>query len=343
MRDAIAWSYDLLTSEEQSLFRTLGVFSSGFTLEHVAAVGGLDEVLVLDRVGSQVESSLVRVTGERNGELRFGLLETVRVFALEQLAESGETDAVRERLAAVFQAMVEGALPALYGGRALRQWLERLEIEHDNLRAALTWFAAGTGQDSGAVTAGLDMVGVLAWSWFVRGHLREGRDWVERMLSRPGVSTPEMRFRAYIGLGLICHRLGEDVRAEAVLQDALALARELGNSPRVGMALALLGVIAEDAGDYEEAARLIDDSLELMPPDMDADHVPLSAMMLMHRGVVAWGRGDPEGATALGWKHWHCIAPSAMRGVRPVSRAIWEWWRPNAATSTPPHDGNQRA
>ena len=145
MRDAIAWSHDLLTPEEQVLFRRLAVFAGGFTLEAAEAVAsgpGEPGIDPFEGVASLLDKSLLRQEAGPGGEPRFTMLETVREFALEQLAASGEEDAIRQRHAAWCLALAEAAGRDLETGRAQAAWLARLDAELDNLRAALAWFDA---------------------------------------------------------------------------------------------------------------------------------------------------------------------------------------------------------
>ena len=138
LRAAIEWSYDLLGAEEQALFTSLGVFVGGFTLDGAKAVAGDLELDVVDGVESLLNNSLLRTEPMAGGEPRFGMLETIREYALERLAERGDGDAVRRRHAGFYLPLAEEAEPALLGPQQL-SWLERLDAERDNLRAALTW------------------------------------------------------------------------------------------------------------------------------------------------------------------------------------------------------------
>ena len=182
LRATIAWSYDLLPPAPQAVFRRLGVFAGGCTLEAAEAVAagadrGADPGLdVLSAVRSLVASSLVRREELPDGEVRLVLLRTIREFALEALASCGEALATRRAHAAYVLALAEQAAPHVQGAAQAR-WLRRLETEHDNLRAALRWLA-----DAGEAERGLRVSNALLWFWFNRGHWREGRAWLERFL-----------------------------------------------------------------------------------------------------------------------------------------------------------------
>ena len=215
LRDALAWSYDLLAEEERAVFRRLGVFAGGFDLDAVAALcpapGTLD---VLARL---VDHSLVRVGGAADGEPRFVLLETVREYALDRLAERGEADAVRRAHARHFAALAEAAAAALHGPRQA-PWLDRLEREHANFRAALRW-----ALDGGEAGLGLRLGAALWWFWFVRGRWSEGLAWLEALLALPAgaggaADDAKIRSRALTGAGWLAEYALRAPAARALLE-----------------------------------------------------------------------------------------------------------------------------
>jgi predicted ATPase len=191
LRHAIAWSYDLLEAGEQALFRRLAVFAGGCTLEaaevvcqavHAPAAGPGQSLEVLDGVASLVDKSLLRQQAQVSGEPRFRMLETLCEYGLECLTASGEEPAVRRAHADYYRVLVEAAEPALTGP-AQEAWLEQLEAEHDNVRAALRW-----AEESGEAEMGLRLAGALCQFWLIRGHLREGQEWFARLLGLAGAS-----------------------------------------------------------------------------------------------------------------------------------------------------------
>src|SRR6266700_1671048 len=190
LRNTIAWSYDLLEAGEQQLFRRLSVFAGGFTLEVVQAVcvfeafetsspAQADDGAVLEQLAHLLDKSLVQAQQSTGGEPRFTLLETIREYATEQLAASGEEATLQQRYAHYFLKLAEEVEPHLSSPEG-DIWLERLEREDANLRAALAWSKA----DQDAVETGLRLAGVLYYYWFLLGSLREGRTWLEEMLAR---------------------------------------------------------------------------------------------------------------------------------------------------------------
>lgn len=182
IRALIDWSYHLLAEAEKVLLNRLAVFAGGWTLEAIEKIcawegGVVEEWEVLDLLGRLVNKSLV-VVDRQGATQRYGLLETIRQYALEKLTESGELDDLRQRHLDYFLGVAETAGPALTGPEQVR-WFNLFEAEHDNLRAALSW-AYDTGQEFERLEKGFRLAVGLAWFWFVRAYLQEGRDWLEK-------------------------------------------------------------------------------------------------------------------------------------------------------------------
>jgi predicted ATPase/class 3 adenylate cyclase len=287
--DTIAWSYDLLDPSDQTLFRRLSVFAGGCTLDAAEAVanpaGDLDMFGGLERL---VEHSLLRQVVGVTREPRFAMLETIREFGLERLSESGETDAVRRRHVAFFLALVEQAEPALLGLEQLT-WLTRLEAEHDNLRTALDW-AIGREETALQLAAG------LAVFWLFRGHLSEGRGWLERALEARGEPGP-VYMQALVAAGEIARHLGDYERAAALQESGLALARTFGDRRAEARALLALGFLAGNVdGDFARAETLTEESLGLWRTLGEAWGI---ARALNNLGYGAYLRDDFGRAAAL--------------------------------------------
>jgi predicted ATPase/DNA-binding CsgD family transcriptional regulator len=277
MRDAIAWSHDLLSPAEEMLFRRLAVFVGGFSLdaaEHVSAqvpeltsnTGAsnpepVHSVLptpssVLELVGALVEQSLLKHVDQLDGEPRFGMLETIREYALEQLEQTDEADSVRQQHANWCAAVAEDADVKLRG-REQFVWLSRLEAEHDNFRSALTWALT-----RGDADLGLRLAGGLHWFWSQRGHWVEGRRWLERALSIPGAETPTReRATALAGAGLLSITLSDYMTGRAYLQESIAVSREVGYERGLAYALNSLARGSYGQGDYAGAHALAAESL----------------------------------------------------------------------------------
>jgi predicted ATPase/DNA-binding SARP family transcriptional activator len=265
LRALIDWSHDLLTEPEQGLLRRLSVFAGGWTLEAAEAVGrgeGVDEWEVLDLLTSLVEKSLVLYEVETGGaEDRYRLLETVRQYARDRLREAGETEAVRERHRDWFVMLAEEAAPELEGGNQAA-WLQRLEREHDNLRAALSWSLEPVAN---APEKGLRLGGALWRFWYARGYWTEGRAHLAELLALPGADARTVaRGHGLHGAGTLAWRQADYRSARALWEESLAIWRERGNKEGIAWALrGLANVAHEQAGDYRTARALADESLAI--------------------------------------------------------------------------------
>jgi tetratricopeptide (TPR) repeat protein len=229
LRDAIAWSYDLLDEEERGLFASLSVFSRGFRLEAAEAVcGAAGSPDVFDGVASLVNKSLIRQIEPQAGESRFLMLETIREFALERLDESPAAGEVRRRHAAYFLELAQRAVPNLFGADQGR-WLGILAAEHDNFRAALTW-----AEEAGEVELVLRLAGSMWRFWQMRGHLREAADRFRGVLALPGSTDhADARAEALEGAGGVSYWMGDWEPAEAYYGECLELRRALGDEKQI--------------------------------------------------------------------------------------------------------------
>jgi predicted ATPase len=260
LRDAIDWSYGLLDKAEQRLFRRLGVFAGGWTFDLAEAVCGADGELgvnLLEGLRSLADKSLVVARGATAGEPRFGMLETIREFALEQLAAGGELESLRRRHAEALLDLAEAADQAL---RTAEQgdWLARLELEHDNLRAALAWSHA---RPEGAEVA-LRLAGSLAWFWYLHGHFGEGRPWLDRIVARSEGLPGAARGKALAGAGLLALRQADYDRAHELLEDGLGHYDRVGDTWGRGWCHSLQAMVARERGNYAAAAALFEASAE---------------------------------------------------------------------------------
>jgi predicted ATPase len=293
LRATFDWTHDLLEGGEPVLFRRLAVFVGGGTLEAIEAVCNIDSVLpwsVLDGVAALVDKSLVRRLGHAESEPRFGMLETIREYALERLAENREAETICQRHAGHYLALAEAAAAQL-AGRQQPQWLARLDSEHDNLRAALRW-ALGRGE---AETA-LRLAGALWRFWYLRGHVDEGRRWLEAALERRSGTAMPVLAEALNGASALATLQGDYERASVLLEASLPLVRQLGDKGQLASALNTLGQAARFRGDFEGAERYQDECLTLLKELKDSDRIPLA---LVNLGLVARIRGDLPRAEVL--------------------------------------------
>jgi predicted ATPase/class 3 adenylate cyclase len=258
LREAIGWSYELLDETERALFGRLSVFAGGWTLEAAEAVANPAAELgrdALEVLGSLVDKSLAMRSPTASDVVRFGMLETIREFGVEQLELAGEAEATRDRHASYFLEAAEGAEPYLRGLQQKR-WLDGLELEHDNLRAALR-----RGMDAGYAQLGLRLVGALWRFWHLHGHLAEGRRWAEEVLALPAASgrTAE-RAKALTALGGLTY-WQEDVPAtRRAYEEALAIARELGHRSAEAEGNYNLAYVPAYEGDMATAVAMFEES-----------------------------------------------------------------------------------
>jgi predicted ATPase/class 3 adenylate cyclase len=294
LRHAIAWSYELLERDERPFFRRLTVFVGGFTLEAAEQVcadlvaggtGGLDAVAAL------VDKSLLRQADGKDGESRFGMLETIREFGVECLKAEGEWEQARRAHAETFLALAEQAETELTGPQQI-QWLDRLEAEHDNLRVALAW-----AEEQGEVETGLRL-GAAVWRfWLARGHMREGRDRLERLLALPGAAARTgARAKALHRLGTIVHEISDYAQARPPLAESLAIWQELGDKRGTATALNSMGWLAYQSGNFEAAVSLSQEALALHRALGDTRGI---AVALFNLGFVTLYRSDYPAALAL--------------------------------------------
>jgi predicted ATPase/DNA-binding NarL/FixJ family response regulator len=292
LRDAITWSHDLLSYTEQALFRRLAVFVGGCTMEAAEAVCGDPELDVVEGMGTLVDHSLLQRVQPPAGEPRFAMLETVREYALEQLAACVEDEAMHRRHAAYYFAEVERAQPHHPGDPLSEASLWLLEAEHPNLRAALACLC-----ERGDAETCLQLANFLGTFWYQHAHWREGRRWLELALSRAPKAPAELRALALSSAGTLAHYQGDDAHAVALLEAGLALARELGDSWVTSVCLLTLGIVAADQGQYAEAVPYLE---EARTTASRLGYGSCQAVAVGHLAVVAYGQGDLSRATALG-------------------------------------------
>lgn len=298
MRDTIAWSYALLDPPGQAVLRRLAIFAGSWTLDAAAtlcALAGDSGRTVLSDLRGLADKGLLWVPEHVVAEPRFAMLGTVRDYALEQLAAHGETEVLRGHHAALYVALAEQAEPQLEGPEQVA-WVARLEREHDNLRAALTW-AMEDGAARGVV--GLQLAAALWRFWYLRGYLSEGRRWLEAVLAIAAAAPArEQGVTAYAlqGVGALAYAQGDYTRATLWLDESLALCRTQDDRRGSAAALNRLGLVAANQGEYARASVLYEESLALKRELGDTRGI---ALTLDNLGKVAHAQGDYRRATAL--------------------------------------------
>jgi predicted ATPase/DNA-binding CsgD family transcriptional regulator len=292
IRDAIAWSYELLSPAAQASFRRLSVFTGGFTLEAAAAVCELSPSEAVNRLNALVEQSLVtlRATTDPKNR-RFTMLETVRELGLEQLAASGEAMAVSRAHAAWYLALAEAAGPEFDAGRDVGPWLQRLDAELPNVRAAMSWLWE-TGDAEGL----LRLLGDLDEFWTARPYYAEARHWLELGLAHGSEVSPAVRTRALHLIVYMLGLLGDYATAVARAEEGLALALALGDPFILGRAHSVLGVVWDFAGEPERAAPSYAAAVPLL---REAGEMAWAALSLANSGDMRLLSGDDAGAVPI--------------------------------------------
>jgi non-specific serine/threonine protein kinase len=300
MRDAIAWSHDLLTPAEQALFRRLAVFVGGCTLEAAEAVAGAAGLDVLDGITSLVDKSLLSLVSGAGGKPdpgapRYGMLETVREYGLEQLAASGEEEATRRAHAAWCVGQAERFWESLVAySLAFVAWMDRIEADLDNQRTALAWL-----ERTGDVAGVLQLAGALSEFWLLYSHRHEGRGWLDLALDPArGAAVPAaVRARGLRAAGLLAVYQGDYAEASARGTDSLALWRDLGDRQGTALALHVVGFIDLAQGDYDQAVVHIGEAEALFAALGNRLWVVGLRSDILGRAV--YGRGDLAEATAI--------------------------------------------
>ena len=282
LRSLIDWSYDLLNGSEQELLCRVSIFAGGWTLEAAQSVctgNGIDEKHVLDLLTSLADKSLVHARDAR-GETRYELLETVRHYARDRLWDRGDEPRLSHRHFDCMLALAEKAEARLKSGDQ-QIWLERLETEHENLRAALSWSHA----DEGRTVNGLRLASSLGWFWSTRGHYSEGRRWLSNLIAAvPGGQADSVRAYALRGASSLASNQGDYAEAERLNEEALVIFRGVGDRNGIAQVLNNMATDACAHGNYAAARLMLDESMTIRMELGDQHGVSL---VLCNLGVIA--------------------------------------------------------
>jgi predicted ATPase/DNA-binding CsgD family transcriptional regulator len=293
LRAAIDWSYNLLPPDEQVLFRRVSVFVGGWTLEAAEFVcedASVKSEDILNLMEQLINKSLV-ISEEVQHESRYRMLETIRQYANEKLIESGESDALRERHLKYFLDLAEAAEPKLEG-KEQGQWLSQLELEHNNLRAALDWSETGEpGTESG-----LRLAGALWLFWKIHGYFTEARSRLERLLAKGNDAPAGVRAKGLSALGTMAYDQGDMPNALVYHEEALDLYQELGDQAGVAFTINNLGCQADRQGAYEQANEYFAEALDLYRELGDSRGM---TMVLNNLGNTTRDQGEPQRAADL--------------------------------------------
>ena len=296
LRGAIDWSHELLDPRERTLFRRLGIFVGGCSIAHAEAICDPDGTLgidMLDTLSAFVDKSLLRQVPGVDGEPRFGMLETIREYALERLTENPEGERVRRGHADLFAALARQAAGEIQGVHQ-QEWADRLEADRDNLRAALQRLA-----DDGRIEAALETGAALWRFWQIRGNLAEGRATLEDLLARPDAAPPTVaRARALSALGGLQYWQSDMEAAGRTYGEGLAIQRSLDDPVGLAEALYNAGFVAAVARDHAAAQGMYDESLEIATRIDDRTWIlrlrEALAFLMFHMGDYASARDLQE-------------------------------------------------
>lgn len=269
LRALIEWSYKLLSEPESWLLQRLAVFAGGWTLDAAQLVckgGGLGQSEIKDLLQQLINKSLVVMVETVDHEIYYRLLETIRQYAAEKLVSSDYHEAVSRNHGEYYLQFAQEAEPKLRGFEQ-KQWLQRLELEHENLRAALQWFLQRSGTSSNEIEQGVKLASALWWFWWRRGHLVEGRRWLETALAKSwtgGMWLPRpILAKCTHALGGLAYHMSDYELAKQMWEESLKLKRELGDLQGLSYTLNNLGEMAQRQGEYRRAIALHEESLVL--------------------------------------------------------------------------------
>lgn len=289
MRDAIGWSYDLLSPDEQSLFRRLAVFIGGCTLEAAKAVAAGPGDLAIEPIAgiaSLVDKSLLRQETGADGQPRFSMLETIREYGLEQLTDCNELEVVRSHHLEHWVAFAEHVAAPLYTNPL--PLLRRVTSERDNLRAAMSW-----ARERADGTALIRVAASLGPYWHLSGQLREGGMWMEQALAFAPDAPAPLRATLFREAGEVFRFQGDYERAGVLGRESEALFRAHGDASALAQAIVLLGHVAEDRGDYAQSLALHQEALDLLLPRSERFW---TAIVLRHVGWLSFLCGNVAAA-----------------------------------------------
>ena len=298
LRSTMEWSYQLLSEEECLLFNQLSVFRGGFTLEaaeEVCSEHGLESYEVLDVLSQLVDKSMVVVEEGPEGEARYRLLEVLRLYGAERLAETGQVEEVRGRHASYFLTMAERAEPELFSSQQVA-WMNRLERDYDNFRAAMGW---ALESDHGETA--LRIASSLTWFWIYHRHVGDGQDWLERAVLHGGDASPTVRATGLARAAMLHGKKLKDYeRLYGWLEESLRLCQQAKWTEGTVEVLWVKGVIAWFEGEFERMSKCFE---EVRPHLEGVEHTPmmdaLTAVIHWFQGSAAAAREDNQHANAL--------------------------------------------
>lgn len=286
MRSTIDWSYSLLDPPAQALFSRLSVFSGGFTFEAAEAICNSEgELDVFEELASLLDNSLLHQEPDIGGQARFSVLETIREYARERLVEAGEEDLLRHQHARFFARLAGEAEHKFFSGES-ESWLDRLEPDHNNFRAALSCLQA----EPQHLEMGWQVIFNLLWLWYRRGYLNEARRWYEKAIPQAAnLENDPRRAKVLEGAGLVEMWQSDLEAAARFMDEGLTVIRKSGDAADIALSLFNRGVLAINQGDNEKALDLLNEAFPLF---QQLGQEWFQAMILLHQGNVALSQRD---------------------------------------------------
>ena len=308
LRNTLDWSYSLLNPQEKTLYARLGVFVGGFTLKDAEAVCDVDNNLeILEVISSLVNNSLLKQEKTFDAEPRFRMLETIREYALERLAESGEMSELQQRHAHYYVGMIHNEARAGVMSRESTAWLNQLEREHDNVQAALEWcIKTPTGLE-----LAFSVLATLTWFWYRRGFFNEGRIWTERLLATSRAGAEPIRAAALQMDSRMALWRGDLKTAVSEATQSLTVWQRLEDEQKVPMSLMETAVCLINMGKDSEAHTLLKEA-EILFKESNQSY--FHAITLVHLGNASLGLGNP--AEAHDW----------LNKAHPIFKKLGEEW-----------------
>jgi predicted ATPase/DNA-binding SARP family transcriptional activator len=317
LRASIDWSYTLLSPAERNLLQRLSVFAGDWSLEGAESVGcgeGIQSCEVLELLGQLLNKSLVLAEAGNGPETRYHMLETIRQYAHEKLVETGLAQAVREGHLKYYVTLAEQLEPGMRGPDQVAIH-DRLEVELDNIRLALTWSIERAGNPGGSPEPGLRLASALLWFWHGRGHHAEGLQWLERLLAHTtdersaGLSTlsyTQHKAKALGAAGWIAYGLGNYDRSIKFSEESRDLFQSLGPEGKLGYAIALrfLAIVLSHQGDLDTSKRLLEESLIIAQEIGDRFSIGecLAGLAKIPHGRHEYNKAQIYGEQSLAWR-----------------------------------------
>ena len=322
LRNAIAWSYELLTNEEQQVFRRLTVFDNGCSLEaatQICTVTGGQAERIAGILEMLIDKSLLLQRRHTESETRYWLLQTLREYGLEQLSVAGEVEATRSAHAAYYLSWTQNAATFLRGAEQA-EWLDRLELEYENLRIALEWMLDQAATDKKAGEQALQLCVALGIFWETRSYFREGAAFLERALLAAQEATAPLKAEALHLAGFLALLMDDAQRAQSHLHESQVLFRESGDKAGMANILRMQGNLAHTKNNYRLGRRLLEEALQTY---QEVGNVRGVVSTRYDLASIAISQCNYAGARVLLEENWHITSSRVNRIPQHMHSITW--------------------